>query len=241
MLMSEAKRQERTRRGPSSGSFTVARVQVQELAALAGPEGLESGAGDLMSDELLVERLVAGETQQYEVLMRRTCARLYRLARGILGDPAAAEAVVKQAFIHAYDSLAAFDRGRRFSDWLARITIHGALARLKRSAPTKRLSMRVRSQEIVRQLESAVDDLPECPRIAFTLCVLDQISPDDAGQALGRSGDEIKQQAFLARLRVRRQLGMRFDDAEARAFGFDLSSANEVVSAVLSRCAAAPR
>src|SRR6187399_2035164 len=77
--MSEAKRdrEKKSRSGPSSGSFTVARVQVQELAALAGPEGFEAPAGDLMSDELLVDRLLAGESQQYEVLMRRTGARLY--------------------------------------------------------------------------------------------------------------------------------------------------------------------
>lgn len=241
--MSEAKRhrERKTRSGPSSGSFTVARVQVQELAALAGPEGFAAPAGDLMSDELLVDRLLGGELQQYEVLMRRTCARLYRLARGILGDAALAESVVRQAFIHAYESLASFDRGLRFSDWLSRITIHGALGRLKEAAVPKRASMRVSSQELVRQLENAVDDLPERLRIAFTLCALDQTSPADAGQTLGKPSEAIRQSAFQGRLRVRRQIGMRFDDAEALAFGLDLGSANEVVSVVLARCGIPPR
>lgn len=237
--MSEAKRdrEKKSRSGPSSGSFTVARVQVQELAALSGPAGFEAPAGDLlMSDELLVDRLLAGEPQQYEVLMRRTCARLYRLARGILRDSALAEVVIRQAFIHAYESLANFDRRLSFSDWLARITIHGALGRLKQAKPPDRTSMRVRSQELVRQLENAVDGLPERLRVAFTLCALDQISLADAGQTLGQSSDAVRQSAFLGRLRVRRQLGMRFDDAEARAFGLDLGSANDVVSAVMARC-----
>lgn len=235
--MSEPKRQRegKTRSGPSSGSFTVARVQVQELAAFAGPEGFEAGAADLMSDELLVDRLLAGDAKQYEVLMRRTCARQYRLARGILGEPALAATVVRQAFVHAYESLASFDRGLRFSDWVARITIHSALARLKRTAPSKRASMRVRSQELVRILENAVDDLPEPFRIAFTLCVLDQIAPEDAGQVLGQSPDVIRLQVFRARLRARRQTGVRFDDAEALAFGLDLGSVNDVVVAVLAR------
>lgn len=239
--MSEAKpnRPRKTRSGPSSGSFTVARVVVQELAA-AGPEMLEAPPADLLSDELLVERVAAGESEQYEVLMRRTCARLYRLARGILAEPAAAEEIVRETLIRAYENLPSFDRRTRFSDWLARIAIHGAVARLRQLEPRKGESRRVRSQELVRLLEQAVDDLPERLRIAFTLCALDQISAEDAGLALGWSAAEARQSSFRGRLRVRRQLGQRFDDAEALAFGFDLGSAGEVIAAVQRRCRIEP-
>ena len=37
------------------------------------------------------------------------------------------------------------------------------------------------------------------------------------------------------RLQVRRRLAMRFDDAEPRAFGLDLATANEVVERVRAR------
>jgi RNA polymerase sigma-70 factor, ECF subfamily len=239
--MSEVKPQHRepkSRSGPSSGSFRLARVEVQELAALAGPE-LPSGPGaDLLSDELLIDRVLAGELEHYEVLMRRSSPRLYRIARGIDGTAADAEDVLRETLVRAYESLPNYDRRLRFADWLCRIAIHGALARLKRG--TKQKSDRVRSQQqdLVRQLEHAVDDLPADFRIAFTLCTLDQMNVAEVAEALGVSVALVSLHAFRGRLKVRRALGIRSDDAEARAFGLQLSNADAVIASVLTRLSA---
>lgn len=241
--MSEVKPQHRepkSRSGPSSGSFRLARVEVQELAALAGPE-LASGPGaDLLSDELLIDRVLAGEIDHYEVLMRRSSPRVYRIARGIDGTATDAEDVLRETFVRAYESLPSYDRRLRFADWLCRIAIHGALARLKRG--TRQKSERVRSpqQDLVRQLEHAVDDLPDDFRIAFTLCTLDQMNASEVSEALGITVALVNLRAFRGRLKVRRALGMRSDDAEARAFGLQLSSADAVISSVLTRLGARP-
>lgn len=242
--MSEAKPQHpepKSRSGPSSGSFKIARVQVQELAAVASPQVFESAAADLLSDELLIERVLTSEPELFDVLMRRASPRLYRLARGIVSSDLEAEDVVRQAFLRAYENLATFDRRLRFDEWLSRIAIHGALARLRRNAGISGRHTDASSQELVRQLESAVDALPAAFRIAFTLCVLDQMPPADAAEALGMPLDRLQYHAFRGRLSVRRRLGMRFDDAEARAFGLQLSSANGVIASVLHRLGIAPR
>jgi RNA polymerase sigma-70 factor (ECF subfamily) len=241
--MSEAKPQHRppkSRRGPSSGSFKVARVQVQELGAVASPQVFESPAADLLSDELLVDRVLDTEPELYDVLMRRVISRLFRLARGITGNAREAEEVVRGALVGAYLNLSSYDRRLRFADWLSRIAIHGALSRLKRP---DRQSQRVKrsAQDLVRQLEDAVDELPEPFRVAFTLCSLDEMPLRDAAETLGASPDVLQVHAFRARLRIRRQLGMRSDDADARAFGLELSTALEMVGTVLSRLGIAPR
>ncbi|HYJ08198.1 MAG TPA: sigma-70 family RNA polymerase sigma factor [Polyangiaceae bacterium] len=242
--MSEAKPQHpepKSRSGPSSGSFKIARVQVQELAAVASSQVFESAAADLLSDELLIDRVLTSEPELFDVLMRRASPRLYRLARGIVSNDLEAEDVVRQAFLRAYENLVTFDRRLRFDEWLSRITIHGALARLRRSAVISSRHPDASSQELVRQLESAVDALPATFRIAFTLCVLDQMPPVDAAEALGIPLDRLQYQAFRGRLSVRRRLGMRFDDAEARAFGLQLSSADAVIASVLHRLGIAKR
>src|SRR5688572_23047738 len=97
--MSEAKPQHpepKSRSGPSSGSFKIARVQVQELAAVASSQVFESAAADLLSDELLIERVLGSEPELFEVLMRRASPRLYRLARGIVSSDLDAEDIVRQ-------------------------------------------------------------------------------------------------------------------------------------------------
>jgi RNA polymerase sigma-70 factor (ECF subfamily) len=233
--MSEAQHRDRkTRSGPSSGSFKVARVEVQELAALAGPDLLSSPGPDLLSDELLVERGLRGESAHYDVLMRRSAARVYRIARGIVGYAARAEDVVQAAFVQAYENLSSYDRKLRFIDWLSRIAIHGALASLHRASYSPPIERR-RQLELVRQLEDAVDQLPEPFRVAFTLCVLDDMVPSDVAQTLGVDVERLQVQAFRGRLRVRRQLAMRFDDVESRAFGLDLANADAILRKVRVR------
>jgi RNA polymerase sigma-70 factor, ECF subfamily len=234
--MSEPEHRERkTRSGPSSGSFKVARVEVQELAALAGPDVFIGPSVDLLSDELLVDRVLAGEPAHFEVLMRRNAARLYRVARGITGNSHRAEEVMLAAFVRAYENLSSYDRRLRFGDWLSRIAIHGALSVLKRESTPPPVERRRQHLELVRQLEDAVDGLPQKFRIAFTLCVLDEMFPKDVAQTLGVTAESVRVSAFRGRLQVRRVLAMRFDDAESRAFGLDLATANDVLQRVRQR------
>ncbi|RYZ04152.1 MAG: hypothetical protein EOO73_25035 [Myxococcales bacterium] len=233
--MSEPEHRERkTRSGPSSGSFKVARVEVQELAALAGPDVFSSPGADLLSDELLVDRVLAGDPPQFEVLMRRTAARLFRIARGILGSSRRAEDVMLGTFVRAYENLGSYDRRLRFGDWLSRIAIHGSLAALKRESSPP-LEARRQQLELVRQLEDAVDGLPQKFRVPFTLCVLDEMFPKDVAETLGVPAETVRVGSFRGRLQVRRLLGMRFDDAESRAFGLDLATVDEILRKVRHR------
>jgi RNA polymerase sigma-70 factor (ECF subfamily) len=232
MTEGKPQREAKSRSGPSSGSFRLARVEVQELAAIAGPD-LATGL-DLLSDELLIDRVAAGQLDNYEVLMRRASPRIYRIARGIDGSATEAEEVLRETFVRAYESLPSYDRRLRFADWLSRIAIHGSLARLKRGRPR---SERVRStqQDLVRRLEHAVDDLPDDFRIAFTLCTLDQMKAYEVAELLGLSVATVNLHAFRGRLRVRRVLGMRTDDAEHRAYNLQLSNADAAIASVLAR------
>jgi DNA-directed RNA polymerase specialized sigma24 family protein len=137
--------------------------------------------------------------------------------------------------VRAYENLAKYDRKLRFADWLSRITIHGALASLMRDPQWPRTEPARPQREVVRQLEDAVDALPEVWRIAFTLCVLDEMLPADVAQSLGVQEEAVRLSAFRGRLRVRRMIGMRFDEAEGRAFGLNLKNANEIMRQVHMR------
>src|SRR5262245_59071728 len=85
-----------------------------------------------LSDEEVVARVRGGEKELFEVLMRRCNRRLYRAARGILGDDAEAEDVMQAAYVRAYSHLDQFAGQARFSTWLTRIAVYEALARARR-------------------------------------------------------------------------------------------------------------
>jgi RNA polymerase sigma-70 factor (ECF subfamily) len=76
-------------------------------------------------------RVKAGDTALYEIIMRRYYQRLYRVARAILSDDAKAQDVMQDAYVRAYQHLDQFAGLAPFSAWLTSIAVHEALARLR--------------------------------------------------------------------------------------------------------------
>ena len=79
---------------------------------------LEALNSDQLTDEEVVERVKAGQTPLYEIIMRRYNQRLYRVARAILRDDAEAEDVMQDAYVRAYQDLQQFAGKAPFSTWL---------------------------------------------------------------------------------------------------------------------------
>src|SRR5262245_14043475 len=63
---------------------------------------------DRLDDHGLVELARSGDTAVFRTIMQRHNRRLYRVARGILGDDAEAEDVVQEAYVRAFENLAQF-------------------------------------------------------------------------------------------------------------------------------------
>ncbi|MEO7974994.1 MAG: sigma factor, partial [Thermoanaerobaculia bacterium] len=64
-----------------------------------------TGASELTDGEV-VRRVVAGERELFELLLRRYNQRLFRLARGLVADDAEAEDLLQDGWVRAYEHLA---------------------------------------------------------------------------------------------------------------------------------------
>jgi RNA polymerase sigma-70 factor (ECF subfamily) len=102
------------------------------MPLIAAVSVLDRATWDGISDEEVVERIRAGETSLYEILMRRYNQRLYRVAFSILRNDAEAEDVIQEAYVRAYQHLNQFAGAAKFSTWLTKIAINEALARVRR-------------------------------------------------------------------------------------------------------------
>ena len=71
---------------------------------------------ELGSDESIVLRVLAGERELYEVLVRRHNTRLYRAARAILRSENECEDVMQEAYVQAFAHLVAVSRGGALFD-----------------------------------------------------------------------------------------------------------------------------
>src|SRR5213592_1738332 len=94
---------------------------------------LEKAKLEGWTDEEVIERVKAGDTALYEIVMRRYNQRLYRIARAILHNDAEAEDVMQDAYVRAYTHLGQFAARSPFSSWLTRIAVNEALARRRSS------------------------------------------------------------------------------------------------------------
>jgi RNA polymerase sigma-70 factor, ECF subfamily len=206
-----------------------------------------------LTDEEIVVRVRGGETQLFEVIMRRHNQRIYRAARAILRDEGEAEDVMQDAYVRAYAHLHEFEGRARFSTWLTRIAVHEALARLRggrRFQPLDEQNQETQSMstaprfspeehasraEICTVLEKAIDQLPDEFRSVFVLRAVEQMTGAETAECLGIPEETVKTRLFRARARLQATLLEALEPASPSAYEFHLSRCDRVVAVVLSR------
>lgn len=102
-------------------------------------EPYKYGPADVRTDEEIVAQTLAGDTNAFEVIVRRHGKRLFAVAVSVLRDEAEAEDVVQDTYVSAFEHLHQFAGRARFSTWLARIALYKALAKLSSRNRTQSL------------------------------------------------------------------------------------------------------
>src|SRR3989337_4482662 len=83
-----------------------------------------------LTDDLIINRILLGKREDYEILVRRYNDLFYKTARGILSKEEDMEDVMQEAYIRGFEKLHQFRREAKFSTWLGRILINCALQHL---------------------------------------------------------------------------------------------------------------
>ncbi len=214
---------------------------------------------EALTDVDVVERVRAGETALFEILMRRHNQRLYRVARAIVRDDSEAEDVMQEAYVSAYTHLHQFEERSRFSTWLTRIAVHEALARVRKRARFTEFDddgevgdqamaalgttgrtpeQQASNAELKALLEAAVESLPAAYRIVFVLREVEGLSTAETAESLGISEEAVKTRLHRGRALLREELFQRAGIASSYAFEFHLSRCDRVVQNVLARIGA---
>jgi RNA polymerase sigma-70 factor (ECF subfamily) len=103
-----------------------------------------------LSDDGIIERVLAGDKEQYAAIVERYQQPLYRHAVAMVLDHDAAADMVQDAFVRAYTNLKECRDPRRFRGWLFQTLRHRCLDYLKE--PRRR---HVRFDEVLPLLEAA--------------------------------------------------------------------------------------
>src|SRR5215467_12105058 len=217
---------------------------------------LEQARNEDWTDERVVERVLGGETALYELLMRRHNQRVYRVARAILRDDAEAEDVMQDAYVRAYQNLAAFEGRAKFVTWLTRIAVHEALARVRRRSRFQSIDTSDSSngdlmtsvtssdrtpeqasydRELSSVIERAVLSLPDEYRLVFMLRDVEGLSTEEAAQCLSLSQENVKVRLHRAHAKLRKQLYAALGATTARCFQFHAVRCDRVVKGVFRK------
>lgn len=163
-------------------------------------------------------RARAGDDRAFGVLVARHVRGALALARGVVGDPDAAEDVCQDAIFRAWQRLGDCRQPARFGAWLARAVHRHALNALRRK-PTVSLSetdqladagpppdFRVKTAELRRHLEDALRLLSAEQRTVVLLFDLEGWSHVRIAEALDTTEAMSRQHLMLARRRLRELL-----------------------------------
>ena len=181
------------------------------------------------SDQVLVERVQAGDKKAFDVLVLKYQQKVANLISRYVRDPSEVLDVTQEAFIKAYRALPNFRGDSAFYTWLYRIAINTAKnflaaqsrrppgddieaetatqtdagARLKEYATPENLLLQ---QEIATTIKAAVDDLPDDLRTAITLRELEGLSYEEIAKAMDCPIGTVRSRIFRAREAIETRL-----------------------------------
>jgi RNA polymerase sigma-70 factor (ECF subfamily) len=210
-----------------------------------------------LSDSELVQRILAGENQLYEVIIRRYNQRLYRVTRSILLDPDESEDVIQETYVRAFEHLARFEGRALFSTWLTKIAVYEALNRMKERSRRRTLDSTLEQASELSDLmpnpeqerlasetraiiEDAIDRLPASYRSVFVMRWLEDMSTSETAQCLDLSEENVKTRLLRARRMLRRSLCETLDAASAEAFQFMGKRCDHVTANVMGAIGSLP-
>jgi RNA polymerase sigma-70 factor, ECF subfamily len=116
-----------TSEGISSRNTTIASTATVETKS-----SVQGATVEALKDVELVELVLAGQQNAFEVLVERYKDAVQNLAYRMLGNPTEAEDVTQEVFVRAYTQLVTYKPAHKFSTWLLSIASHLAIDQLRR-------------------------------------------------------------------------------------------------------------
>ena len=128
------------------------------------------------TDAERIERILRGDSVAFRELVNRHKDYAFTLAFRILNSREDAEEAAQDAFVRAYNGLAAFNREAKFTTWLYRIVVNCALTVQQRR---KMRTEDIDNALVVRGGNDASDKLKQKEQKYYIQKALKLLSPDD--------------------------------------------------------------
>ena len=184
-------------------------------------------ATEIRDEPRMIASILAGDTQLFHELIRPYERRVYAMALSFLHNEADAEDATQEAFLKAFRNLASFRGDAKFGTWLVSITLNEARSRIRRRDAIKMESLdepdeegspallrdwkeipseALERKEVRSLLHQAITALPPIYREVFQLRDIEQLSVNEAAEALGITTSSVKVRLHRARMMLQKNL-----------------------------------
>ena len=207
-----------------------------------------------INDEVVINKVLHGETKQFELLIKKYNARMYRIGMVIINNDTEIEDVMQNAYIKAFQGLPKFENRSTFGTWLTRILVNECLQFLKKSKRTTSIESAnfahmykegnglaeqkapdslALNKELRRALEESILELPEKYRMVFVMREMEQMTTTETVQALEISEANVKVRLNRAKSMLRDKLNNYY--RSDFLFHFYLTRCKRVTDSVMNK------
>jgi RNA polymerase sigma-70 factor (ECF subfamily) len=184
------------------------------------------------TDQVLVDRVKAGDQRAFALLVEKYQRKVIRLISRLIRDPAEVEDVAQEAFLKAYRALPQFRGDSAFYTWIYRIAVNTAknhlVAQGRRPIPMSSFQGEdddgepfaadeaiadiqtpdavLMSRQIAQTVNRAIEALPAELRTAVTLREIDGLSYEEIAEAMNCPIGTVRSRIFRAREAIAEQI-----------------------------------
>ena len=210
----------------------------------------------LIDESEVIKRILSGQKEFYEILVRRNNQKLYRVIRSYIKDEDDIEDIMQDSYVKAYTKLDQFNLESTFSTWLVRIAINEALARLKEKGKLYSLSNqsddlkgniifeipdnkelnphdKMIQNEAKELLENAIDQLDTKYKTVYVMREVEEMSIKEIAVALDLTEVNVKVRLHRSKEMLKEILFEVTNDQKVFEFGF--SRCDRITENVMKR------
>lgn len=205
-----------------------------------------------LSDAELCSRVVSGQKEWFEVIVRRYNPVLYKIGRSYNFNHPDTQDLMQDSFIDAYKALAQFEGRSSFKTWLLRIMLNNCFKKKEKSTfknermqpisneaqplfvqHEKATDERLHHKELGKIIEQALAQIPEDYRMVFALREMNDLNVADTAQLLHISEANVKTRLSRAKAMLRQRLEQSYRSSEL--FEFNLVYCDAIVANVMNK------
>lgn len=205
-----------------------------------------------ISDKQVISRILKGDTNAYEIIVRRYNSYLYKIGRSYGYKHEDVEDLMQETYVNAFLNLASFENRSSFLTWISRIMLNNCYHKKQKFSFQKEIAAQntieekslpmfegqqrdtrkvVLNEELKRILEEAILQIPEAYRLVFTLRELNGMSIKETSDALHLSETNVKVRLNRAKGLLQKELKKSYSAEDL--FEFNLIYCDKMVERVM--------